>query len=311
MNAVPLLLKTPTQRLLGVAKPIQKAEPIETIKVPVKAPTIVSQPGQSLARLDAIKLTKLSGRWNALHFPAEFRICPIKDDEELRQAWMAGSLSVPPGGHEAFFSGRRNGLLGRPEIQPDVPDTLKLWEEGQEEGFRIAEKMSRDELSFGRGFRSGMDLKPTIRGPVPSEWDRGYSVASLSGLEEEKLGPPEPHKPHLHEASAKPVLRALFQNPFRKGTASCRLFHALNRSTKPLSLEDIRWKARITKRKAKLLLGAYMGHVHNFPLRRIGAALAKDGDSFRLVPCKKEPNARRVRAVRVPIGKPSKKRRIL
>jgi hypothetical protein len=309
MNAVPLLLKTPT------------------LKTPIKAPTIVSQPGlqptlrksdeydympesPESARLDAIRLTKLSGRWNALHFPTEFRICPIKDDEELQQAWKAGSLSVPAGGHEAFFSGRRNGILGRPEIQPDDPDMLKLWEEGQEEGFRIAEGMSRDELSFGRGFRSGMDLKPTIRGPVPSEWDRGYSVASLSGLEEEKLGPPEPCS-HLHEVAApKPVLRALFQNPFRKGTASCRLFKVLNLSKKPLSLEDIRWKAHITKRKAKLLLGAYVGHVHNVPLLRIGAALAKEGDSFLLVPCKKEPNARRVRAVRVPIGKPSKKRRI-
>ena len=179
------------------AVPLTETPKTET---PTKAPTIFSQPGVPAGRREALQRVFQAGRTWVLHYPWPVRLssfieCPIKDDPELRDQWQAGALSVPKGGHKAFASGRRNGLLGRQGKRPEGP-LGDIWDEGQEEGLLVAEKQSPENLSYGRGFRCGIDRIPTTKGPILSEWERGHRVA-IGFVMEEALNnqKPEPEEP--------------------------------------------------------------------------------------------------------------------
>jgi len=81
--------------------------------------------------------------------------------------------------------------------------------------------------------------------------------------------------------------------PFRDGTASKKIFVALATSKKPLALEQIAAKAKVSQDKARTLVAAYMNPFHNAPLRRVGVAVSHGKDGYSLSGCKADAKAKR------------------
>src|SRR5476651_1654278 len=83
--------------------------------------------------------------------------------------------------------------------------------------------------------------------------------------------------------------------PFREGSASEKIFVALAKSDKPLTVTEIAKRTKLPEKKVKTLTEAYVNRMHFTPLLKVGCAYQRVDGGFKLVTCKANPKARRER----------------
>ena len=84
------------------------------------------------------------------------------------------------------------------------------------------------------------------------------------------------------------------RSPFRRPTsASAKIYSVLAKASKPLKVEEVAKRAKVTQQQARTLLAAYRNPYHNAPLRRAGVEVTSEDGAFSLSAAKATPNAKR------------------
>jgi hypothetical protein len=82
--------------------------------------------------------------------------------------------------------------------------------------------------------------------------------------------------------------------PFRRPTsASAKIYSVLAKASKPLKVEEVAKRAKVSQQQARTLLAAYRNPYHNAPLRRAGVEVTCEDGAFSLSAAKASPNAKR------------------
>ena len=81
--------------------------------------------------------------------------------------------------------------------------------------------------------------------------------------------------------------------PFREGSASEKIYMALAKSDKPMTVSEIAKRTKVPEKKVKTLTEAYVNPMHLAPLLKVGCAFERVDGAFKLVTCLADPDARR------------------
>jgi hypothetical protein len=82
--------------------------------------------------------------------------------------------------------------------------------------------------------------------------------------------------------------------PFRRpASASAKIYAVLAKASKPLKVEEVAKRAKVSQQQARTLLSAYRNPYHNAPLRRAGVQVTCEDGGYSLSVAKASPNAKR------------------